>query len=171
MADNRQSRSDIPVQRQHLSSVLQTETAERVRADVKDDFLKHCRVADTQAFLKKMFPISDQIIDAMLATLTTSKAYDEGHWFTTKAKAKEDALYQPFVDAANAIHSAAVSLREGHHMDKNGSIANTKWVDYHSTAPQTEDQYMAQIRPDCLLATNQAHDKIQSLAKARLTPS
>ncbi|GLB35546.1 hypothetical protein LshimejAT787_0211110 [Lyophyllum shimeji] len=62
----------------------------------------------------------------------------------------EKELYGAFVNIANAIHEAAKEATKAEHQSASHSIGATKWVDYHSRSPESQDVDAAEIRPDCL---------------------
>ena len=64
-----------------------------------------------------------------------------------KKKIKEKSLYGPFCAIAEAIRGFSEKQRP-----TASQMGDTKWMDYHSKSPRTQDKQAAQLRPDALLA-------------------
>ena len=139
------------------------ELAQDVQDAVEEDFTLHYRVTDTDQFLKKLLPVEQATLDAVLLYMTNDKKlYDATtqRWTgfpdstrqesgaTTKEnkKLKEKSLYSPFCATAEAIREFLEKSRTASQM------GDTKWVDYHANSPKTQDRQGAQLRPDALFA-------------------
>ncbi|KAF8889478.1 hypothetical protein CPB85DRAFT_1441387 [Mucidula mucida] len=168
-----------PIKAMGLSRTTNVETAATVREDVDADFAKYCRVAETEEFLPKLFPVLDDIIDKVLAKVTGTY-YDDNveRWIdfpsgkpavnaaadSASQRPKEKALYAPFIKVANAIRAATEAVQA----EENNDLRDVaEWVDYHSQAPQSSDLDAAHIRPDCLLAHHVS--KFRAIASANET--
>ena len=139
------------------------ELAQDVQDAVEEDFTLHYRVTDTDQFLKKLLPVEQATLDAVLLYMTNDKKlYDattqrwtafsvptrqeSGATTKEKKKLKEESLYGPFCATAEAIREFLEKRRTASQM------GDTKWVDYHANSPKTQDQQGAQLRPDALFA-------------------
>ncbi|KAF8998468.1 hypothetical protein BDZ89DRAFT_1083195 [Hymenopellis radicata] len=131
---------------------------------VNTDFPVHCRVTDTDQFLKVMFPVEDTLVDAIWKKVKVAH-HPQSRWSAfPESVAKEDELYGAFVSVANAIHNAAEELCPHHPGENTARLGeSTTWVDYHSKSPNSVDKDIARIRPDCLLAHSLLHDRVQTL--------
>lgn len=152
------------------------EFAQDVKEAVEQDFMLHCRVTDTEKFLDTLLPVEATIVNAILKLMIDDKHYNPQtqRWAgfpdptptppreskSKKGKSKEkkreskeknpqeNSLYGPFTTIAEAIRNAA-ERQAGSSISQMGS---TKWVDYHSKSPMSQDSQAAQLRPDALFA-------------------
>ena len=143
------------------------ERAQDVEDAVEEDFTLHYRVTDTEDFLKKLLPVEATTVDAILQSMKNQGLYDsqtqrwKGFPVPTpresgskekgkpkEKKPKENSLYGPFTTIAEAIRKVA-ETQPGFSISKMGS---TKWIDYHSKSPTSQDSQAAQLRPDNLFA-------------------
>lgn len=139
------------------------ELAQDVQDDVEEDFTLHYRVTDTDQFLKKLLPVEQATLDAVLLYMTNDeKLYDattnrwtgfpdptcqeSGATKKEKKKLKEKSLYGPFCAIAEAVRGFLEKRRTASQM------GDTKWVDYHAKSPKTQDRQAALLRPDVLFA-------------------
>lgn len=124
---------------------------------------ENCHVAETEDFLKNLFPVNADVINKVYKALVKSKVYDvrESRWngFPEKEGAqKEEAFYKPFVDAAESIRKAAPDETIQLHC---------QWIDRHSKAPTSRDETAALIRPDILSVLGMRdNDKLNELIDA-----
>ncbi|KAF9031202.1 hypothetical protein BDZ89DRAFT_1111886 [Hymenopellis radicata] len=153
-----------PGVRSSLSYSYQQESAATMKEAVNTDFPVHCRVTDTDHFLKIMFPVEDTLVDAIWKKVKVAH-HPQSRWSAfPESVAKEDELYGAFVSVANAIHNAAEELCPHHPGENTARLGgSTTWVDYHSKSPNSVDKDIARIRPDCLLAHSLLHDRVQTL--------
>ena len=138
------------------------ELALDVQDDVEGDFTLHYRVTDTDQFLKKLLPVEQATLGAVLLYMTNDeKLYDattnrwtgfpdptcqESGATKKEKKFKEKSLYGPFCAIAEAIHGFLEKSRPASQM------GDTKWVDYHAKSPKTQDRQAALLRPDVVFA-------------------
>ncbi|KAF8882647.1 hypothetical protein CPB85DRAFT_1442579 [Mucidula mucida] len=148
-----------------LSYSYQQESAASMKEAVNTDFPVHCRVTDTEEFVKAMFPIEETLVDAIWDKVKGAH-HPESRWSAfPRSVRKEHELYGAFVSVANVIHRAAEELCSQHPGENSARLGgSTRWVDYHSKAPHSADKTIARIRPDCLLAHSLLHDRVKNLS-------
>ncbi|KAF8895784.1 hypothetical protein CPB85DRAFT_211175 [Mucidula mucida] len=151
--------------RPSLSYSHQQESAASMKEAVNTDFPVHCRVTDTEEFVKAMFPIEETLVDAIWDKVKGAH-HPESRWSAfPRSVRKEHELYGAFVSVANVIHRAAEELCSQHPGENSARLGgSTRWVDYHSKAPHSADKTIARIRPDCLLAHSLLHDRVKNLS-------
>ncbi|KAF8882639.1 hypothetical protein CPB85DRAFT_1442569 [Mucidula mucida] len=150
--------------RPSLSYSYQQESAASMKEAVNTDFPVHCRVTDTEEFLKAMFPIEETLVDAIWDKVKGAH-HPESRWsaFPDSVR-KEHELYGAFVSVANVIHRAAEELCSQHPGENSARLGgSTRWVDYHSKAPHSADKTIARIRPDCLLHIDLSPDEAKGV--------
>ena len=144
------------------------EFAQDVQDAVEQDFTLHYRVTEAERFLDKLLPVEATTVDAILESMKDQKLYNSQtqRWVAfpdpahrecdskEEKKPKENSLYGPFSAIAEAIRIVA-ETRRGSSISKMGA---TKWVDYHSKSPKSQDSQAAQLRPDALFALQTVAD-------------
>ncbi|CDO70322.1 hypothetical protein BN946_scf184843.g11 [Trametes cinnabarina] len=108
-----------------------------------------CFVA-TKDFLNNILPVDRQTLDRVYRAVVPT-LYEKRRWKgfpSPTAKYKEEHLYQPFVDVANAIMRSAKEVVPANE----NQVHQAVWKDYHTKAPQSLEPDAARIRPDCALA-------------------
>jgi hypothetical protein len=146
--------------------IATTTAAQDVQDVVELDFAFHYRVTDTEQFLNKLLPVEKATLDTILqymknkhfynsttqrwtgfpdATCQGSKKMEEEE--EKEKKPKEKSLYGPICAIAEAIRGFAEKQRS-----TASQMGDTKWVDYHTKSPQSQDRQGAQLRPDALFA-------------------
>lgn len=130
------------------------------------DLSNHFLISDTAEFLEKLLPVSESCVDTILKVLTKKSVYKDGRWAKMPASnnAKEDEIYKPFVEIANAISDQVATTGMGAQGRVNGV-----WVDRHSKSPKSPDEDAAKICPDCLYVSSSAaiEEAEQMIAQAR----
>ncbi|KAI9065058.1 hypothetical protein FKP32DRAFT_1602608 [Trametes sanguinea] len=127
------------------------------------------RFVSARDFLNNILPVEKPTLQAIHAAVTHRNRglYVDGRWSGfPKGKYKEQNLYKPFVNTANAIAQVA--------KDKvprtEDQVREASWKDYHSDPPQSLEPDATHIRPDCALAMAMASDadlKRSSLSAAK----
>ena len=137
------------------------ELAQDVQNEVEQDFTQHYRVTDTGDFLNRLLPVERTTLDRILQYMKDENVYDSQTQRWTgfpdptrrtkkkkkKRKSKENSMYGPFCAIAEAIRQFIETQRSSF-----SEMGATKWVDYHSKSPLSEDGQAAQLRPDALFA-------------------
>ena len=149
------------------------ESAQDVQDAVEQDFTLHYRVSDTKQFLDRLLPVEETTVNAILQSTKVQKLYNpqtqrwrgfpdptaqKSESKEKKKKAKENSLYEPFTTIAETIRTVA-ETQAGSSISKMGS---TKWVDYHSQSPKSQNRRAAQLRPDNLFAFHTVANSIPS---------
>ena len=147
------------------------ELAQDVKNAVEQDFTYHYRVTDTEDFLNRLLPVQKATLDTILQNMKKANLYnpqtkrwkgfpDPGRRGSgskkneKKKRSKENSMYGPFCEIAEAI-------REFAEQGSSSEMGATKWVDYHSKSPLSENTQAAQLRPDALFAfTAIAHQTV-----------
>ena len=121
-----------------------------VRDAVNTELKGHVRVCDTDAFLKKVLPlpndISPKLILDRLQTEASQPYTPSNRWNSfpdreNGSEPPESSFYEPFIQAAKAIVGVVP--------DKNKNTLEGQWLDLHDKAPQSSED-SAKARPDCL---------------------
>ena len=137
------------------------ELAKHVQDSVEEDLTLHYRVTDTTEFLNRLFPVEKTDLDSILEYMKDKEFYNSEtrRWTgfpdltrqesesTEMKKPKEDALYGPFSQIAEAIRVFAEKRRRS-----TSEMGASKWVDYHSQSPKTPNSNAAKLRPDVIFA-------------------
>jgi 2,4-dienoyl-CoA reductase-like NADH-dependent reductase (Old Yellow Enzyme family) len=141
------------------------ELAQDVQDAVDHDFTLHYRVTDTEQFLDRLLPVQMATCDTILQYMMEKALYDSDtqRWRgypdphkesdqgsgpkRKKKKLKENLLYGPFCATAEAIREFVEKQRP-----TALQMGDTKWMDYHSKSPRSEDSQAARLRPDALFA-------------------
>ncbi|KAF9455625.1 hypothetical protein BDZ94DRAFT_1316018 [Collybia nuda] len=137
------------------------EVEKMVKNDISDGSLY---LAKTEDLLTRLFPVDASIIDRVYRKLVDDGTYDIGtkKWSGLPETAKkESSYYQPFVKTAESIRKANTSPNE--------VKLSCTWIDRHSKAPKSRDQYASIIRPDilCILdMKKEEHEKLDALTKS-----
>ncbi len=139
--------------------------AQDVQDVVEQDFTLYYHVTDTEQFLNKLLPVEKATLDAILQYMKNKNLYDSTTQRWTgfpdpmrqesrlkekkeeEKKPKEKSLYDLFCAIAEAIRGFAEKQRP-----TTLQMGDTKWVDYHTKSPQSQDRQGAQLRPDVLFA-------------------
>ena len=132
------------------------ELAQDVLDAVEEDLTLHYRVTETSEFLNRLLPVGKKMLDAILLHMIGEKLYDTHtrRWrgfpehtreSRKEKKPKENALYGPFCEIAEAIRKFVESRTSS-------QMGATQWIDYHSKSPKTPYSNAAQLRPDALFA-------------------
>ena len=155
------------------------EFAQDVQNPVEQDFTYHYRVAETEAFLDRLLPVPKTTLDRILQHLKKTNLYDSeakrwkgfpdhgrrGNGWKKKEKkkkSKENSMYGPIREIAEAIREFAEE------QGSSSEMGATKWVDYHSKSPLSENTQAAQLRPDALFAfTAIAHQTVLGESEVR----
>ncbi|OSD08234.1 hypothetical protein PYCCODRAFT_1357249 [Trametes coccinea BRFM310] len=108
------------------------------------------RFVSARDFLNNILPVEQSQLQAIHAAVTHRNhgLYVDRHWSGfPRGKYKEENLYKPFVNIANAIARVA--------KDKvprtEDQVREASWKDYHSNPPQSLEPDATYIRPDCTL--------------------
>ncbi|KAF8523306.1 hypothetical protein BU17DRAFT_86008 [Hysterangium stoloniferum] len=116
-----------------------------VRRAIEDDLHNYYHVEDKDKFLSHLVPISDNLLSKILHILVGNKTYQDGRWkgFPRQSGGKENRMYAPFINVANAIDSA---------VDELGGMVQVQgqWRDVHSRAPDSKDPTSAALWPDAV---------------------
>ncbi|KAI9065067.1 hypothetical protein FKP32DRAFT_1590961 [Trametes sanguinea] len=113
--------------------------------------LDRVRFVATKAFLNNILPVDRPTLDSVYQAVVPT-LYGKRRWkgFPARsAKYKEEHLYQPFVDAANAIMRSAKAVVSANE----SQVRQAVWKVYHTTSPQSLEPDATRIRPDCALTT------------------
>ena len=126
-----------------------------VQDAVEQDFTLHFRVTDTAEFLQKLLPVEKTTVANILQTMKKKVIYDSksGRWRgfpAPNSEHKEESLYAPFNEIAEAIRLAAEKIKE--ESPSASEMGPTIWADYHTRSPKSHDKQAAQLRPDILFA-------------------
>ena len=116
---------------------------------VMEDLEKSSCVTNTDIFLEKILGMAAAEVKKIFDKLVSKKVYGastpgDGRWrgFPT-APGKENELYKPFTDTANAIYQTCLELKLVQ--------VQCTWLDRHSSAPESKgnsEDDAPQIRPD-----------------------
>ena len=163
-----------------LTTMKTRELAQDVQNAVEQDFTYHYRVTDTKDFLDRLLPVRKTMLDRILRHMKEVNLYDseKKRWKgfpepgrrgsgskkkEKKKKSKENSMYGPLCEIAEAIRQFAEEQRSSSEMGA------TKWMDYHSKSPLSENTQAAQLRPDALFAfTAIAHQTVLEECQVRV---
>ena len=121
------------------------------------DFTYHYHVTDTKTFWTGYFPFKKTTLDRIPRNMKNVNLYDletkrwrgfsdpgrRGNGLKKKEKkkkSKENSMYGPLCEIAEAIRQFAEEQRSSFEMGA------TKWMDYHSKSPLSENTQAAQSR-------------------------
>ncbi|KAH9939168.1 hypothetical protein B0H21DRAFT_825261 [Amylocystis lapponica] len=145
IVSKRSNRADTILKSSHtLSSTHIATKADAVDGMVQHELKYNSHVAATDAFLDKLLDVKETTVDRIYGKLVESGNYNPNKalWRDfPQSKATEQALYEPFTAAANAVNEACTAL--GLPVE-----IQTSWLDRHNTAPKSRDTDAPAIRPD-----------------------